>query len=1285
VLDGFLITTYLHDGEIISLAHGRYVRKLFMTDVLNFGKKLFTFSVVAVTIVWSMGLAALVPTAVHAEECPAMEAGDLVKMSSNNAVFLVGSDMNRYFFPNMKVFTSWFPANETVQTVAQSCISALDDAGQVFYRPGSVLMKNTLFADVYAVLPNGQKSHVNGEAVVALYGENWEADYLVDFHDVFLSGYTKAADLNSGVPHDGMLVKTEASTAAAGDVYYVSNGEYHMVSGSLGSVLSGSVMTVSSSVFDSLSDSGSTITASEILAMVVPTSSGTTTPPPAQSGNLTVSLAASTPAAKTLSASTVNNSIMTVRLTAGSKAVSVDGLTVRKTGLIADARVNGVSVWVDGYRMGDVMSSFNADHELTLGFGGTALSVPANGYKDVTIAFNFDGSATSGTIGAQITAMSAVDTTANVTGNFPINSATFSLTDGTANLAGVYATGQSVGGQSTEPSSSDTGQMEIGETKEIAKIKFSEDGVNNAKIEQLTFFVEGSVQDSDLVNFEVYAPDNTLLGSAAKMSDRYVTIKFDSAYDLPEGTDRTLTLKATAMDGASRWFRMQLQNDYDVLVKDGNAEFYVLARDSSDTSDTSWSAVSSTNGYFKLKAGTVTVAKRADSASGQLAAGATAVTLGSFDVRSVGEAVEVRKIGLQIATSSAATRLTGNVKVMVDGSTVLTTSAASNNLYSSASTQYTLSTYFTIPAGETKTVSIVASVDQSAVSTSEYQVKLGNMYLKRLSTKDFVDNKPSSTLVSANNLTMSANTFTIAEDTALPDNSLSAGNTNVLGQWILKGPSAQSSSVTAIAIDFTSQAGAMEVSNDLQNLTLWKGDTQLGSSIATVATNTNNFTFNNLPLAANETVTVTLKGTVLSTATSGDTVTAEISSLTWLGDQTQSSTDDTTDYAAQTNTVQSASVTIGGYTDATTIGQVLTPSGSTQVQLGKWEVVTLYDSATFNKLRLELNTTGTQAIGVDTASTNFGQLALYDSADMTKSIATGTYIAGSGNGYVEFSGMDWKTPANSTKYLVLKGVVAPSSNTFSRADVSAWALITTSTTNFEAYSGNGTNITTTGVSFESNTSTYNLFMDNEPVVSVYNVGSTLELSTQAKIFGFTVTNPGTVPLSFASTTISVSVSGLTSSNSNTGTIDGFQLWEANSSGGLATLIASSTSTCLAGGAGVTGCSDTSNSASVSFGSHNDVNSLMDSLNIPAGDSRTFILIADTEDVLDGKSQGTVTVSGRIDGDTGPDLAGNNTGIVDWESGNFFYTFIPAGTNNDTSAYRELDSYDIVGSGLSRSA
>jgi len=1252
-----------------------------MNNLLKLGKKIFTVGVVATTIFWSLGVAALVPAVANAAtetDCASLMGGDMVKVAGKAAIWAVNSDKTRSYFPNGDIYKSWTADNKySYKTVSGDCMASLKATGAVFARPGTFLVKESATDKLYVTLPGNKLAEITPDAAKALYGSNYAATpakggRLLTMDDPTWVNYSKndmAAKVTEVMPTEGSLVKS-------GSTYYVVGADKSLREVTATGLTANRFQTKYAYALSSTSGytMGAKVEAEDASlsdrtqGAMGSSASGSDAGQSVPAGDLNVTLSSDTPAATTLSAATVYNNVLTLKLSAGSQAVTVNGLTVKKAGLIANSDITGVSVWVDGYRKGDVMSSFNSDNKVSVGFANNPVMVPANSYKLVSVALNLSSTVTGGTVAAQLAAATDIDTKASVGGSFPVTGNTFGITDGSGTLASVKVEGQSVGGQSSEPVSGDAGQLEIGQTKEIAKFKFTESGTNDATISKLTFYIEGTVKEKDLQNFELYAPDNSLLGSTESFTDRYLTINFSTPYKLGKGTNRTLTLKATAMDGSGNWFRVQLQSDSDLMVKDGGGTFYVLPYVTSAGS--TWSAVSSTAGYFKLKSGSLTIVKDTTSPSGNLAKGSSDVLLGRFNVKAVGEAVEVRKLYLEIATSSVSTRLAGNVKVVVDGSTVLTQSAAANAMYA-ASTQYTLSQYVTIKSGETKVFEVRGDIDANANTNSQYQAYIGKAYVKRLSSLDYQDNQPNQ-LIAANNLSLGGNTPTVAKDTSLGNKTIApGGEAQVLGQWVVKAPEAEDIDVTGATFSFTSNG--LTVANDIQNLTLYSGDSQQGSLLSVVASSSNAFTFT-LNVPKNTTKVFTLKGLVVSTAPTNKTLYATITTLSYLGKTTNSSTDDTTGYAGQTNTINTASVTMAAASDATTISKVLLPSSS-EVQLGKWKVNVSNQDVTYNKLRFYLD----DEAGYDTSAGNFGSLSLYEEGKETTPLATGSYLSGSGNGYVEFTGMNWTVSSGAVKYLVLKGAIN-GSGTMNQASYNAWALGATSTTNFDVTAG-GSNVSATSITVSSPTSTYYLFHNSAPKIVKNNIGSSLDLNTQAKIFSFTVYNNGDREMTLSTTSVYVSVSGLTAASSATGTISSFKLWNANTNGELGTNLASAApAACLSGGANVSGCS-VSNSTTTAFGAFSET------VTIPAGGSRSFIVTADTSDVLDGKTQGTVSVSAMLDGATGFNSAGNTTGQSEtyWAAGKLLYFYTPVDGSQNSTAYGASDSYDVVGDTMTRSA
>jgi len=205
------------------------------------GKKLFTVSVVVMTIAWSMGVAALMPSTVMAETCPVLQAGDTWKVANSSAVYVLNADMESLYFPNSEVYHTWYNNFDNVQVIPSSCINLYPTPENlpvgVNYRPGSMLVKRQIQNDVYAILPGNKLARIGSpEVAEALYGANWDTK-IRDLSASFWVNYSVSdTDLTTAVPHNGMVITVDGTTN-----YQVVDGMLYQVDGDV----MGSVQTVS--------------------------------------------------------------------------------------------------------------------------------------------------------------------------------------------------------------------------------------------------------------------------------------------------------------------------------------------------------------------------------------------------------------------------------------------------------------------------------------------------------------------------------------------------------------------------------------------------------------------------------------------------------------------------------------------------------------------------------------------------------------------------------------------------------------------------------------------------------------------------------------------------------------------------------------------------------------------------------------------------------------------------------------------------------------------------------
>ncbi|HSR88846.1 MAG TPA: hypothetical protein VLK22_00405 [Candidatus Udaeobacter sp.] len=1245
-----------------------------MSDVLKFGKKVFTASVVGSTILWSLGVAALLPAAVaNAAVCPTLSPGDMIKVSGHAAIYSVNAAGKVLYFPSGDEFKSWTGLSATAPnqyagytTVTQDCFDSLSVPstypGAVNFRAGSYVVKRPSSDQLYVVEPGNTLAKISMTDAKALYGASFKT---MTVQDAFWPHYVNRGADVMGTVHPGMLVSN------AGKTWYVDNGmmlrEVTANGMTANRFKAGWVHAVPASYLAGTSVSSNWIDSVDATIANRTQDGAITGGTPVVGGSVTASLASDSPAAGNIADGSAYNNVLKLSLTA-SAATNITGITLTKTGLIANTNISGVSVWdSQGNRHGDVMTSLTSDNKITVSFGAYPVSVLAGSSESLLIKVNVATTANSGLVGFNVAAATDIMSNGTVGGSFPIVGNQMSIVDGNSSLAAFSVTGQSVGGSATQPASTASGNLNIGDMqKEVAKFRFAEtSGNEDVQISRLTFYIAGTVQDSDLANFSVYAPDGSLLGNGGSMVNRYVTVKFANLYTVPKSTNRDLSLKVDVVNGSTRNFNVHVQNDYDMLVKGLTTGFYVLPTSFVDTT--------STSGWFNMGSGSLTVNKTPSSPAGNISAGASNLVLARFDVKAVGENMELRKMGLGINQGSGSkTKLTGNVTVRdaADGTVYLTVAASTASLYAGGA-QNNLSSYINLTANQTKTLEVVGNVDSTATSGVSYIVGVGNFYAKRASTLDFADALPNSTNTStqANQLTVNATSLTCNRDTAMGNSTRAAGSTSVIGQYICTAGTSEDVRLSSVNINFGLTTGM--AANMFQNLSLWNGSTQLGTTISTVASTSNAYSFD-LTVPKNGTVTLQLKALVVSGASG--IVTSSFGTYNFNGkDSGTSGTGNPV--AGQQITVGAGNLYITAVSDATTISRIYGPELAS-VQLGKWKFAAANDDITLSKVTF---TSGySNASGDATTLGTFGTLSLYDGA--TK-LADASYVTGN----VVFTGFSASIPKDSYKVLTLKGSTN-GSGVVTTNTTTAFALKSDSNTDMEARSAAGALLGTGDISATSSTnssvaearfstSTAYIFHDAYPTVAVSSLGTTLPLGSTVKILKFTITNSGTRDLRFGSSTVAISVSGLTGGTVITaasGTVRGFRLYEDNGSGGLGTRLAGGTTNDSADVVFSTSSAATQN---VTFDPTNDVSSLLDNFVIAPGASRTLIVTADTSNMLSTKTTGSVVVSAKISGSTGW------SGTA-WNTGNLFYYYTSVNGTENVVPFSFSDSYDIQGETMS---
>lgn len=587
-------------------------------------------------------------------------------------------------------------------------------------------------------------------------------------------------------------------------------------------------------------------------------------------GALSVDKAAETPTVGTLATKTANNTLLVLNFMAGAgENAQISGLTLTKMGIYNDSSVKVVAYDAANNRISSGVTF--SDSKATLGFT-TPLSVTAgNGGTKVYLKVSISGTS-SGTLGIKLASASDVTSNStNLSGTFPIEGPTMNVVDGTSSVASATVDSVTI--------SAATRQVDIGETNlELAKFKVSEtSSKEDLKLMSVTFFNNGSVADGDLKNFTLVDQNGVEL---AKVTDQVgKLVKFDlsaTPYVLAKGVSRTFTVKVDVVNGSTRTGQLIVQNDFDINLVGVSTGASILAIADVGGTDTSFPIGDLTTAYnsITVNEGTLTVSKANTSPSGDVTMGATDAILGTFEVKALGESIEIQRVQMDLSSngdgsvtnqgtaltgameciSTSACDLTGSVKLMVDENldgvpdkTLLSTTSSPStlsDLWKQASlANYDLSSFYTVAGGKTVNLMIVGNITSNAANTATGEtIKVGikNVYQYKKSSLKYATSAPA--LVAANQLTVNSSTLTVSKNTNYGTQTIVSKSGAKIGSFILKTGSTEGVNITSVSLTGDDCAGGTALG--YTNLWLQKdGTTQLGTTKGTV-TFDNNLTSN---------------------------------------------------------------------------------------------------------------------------------------------------------------------------------------------------------------------------------------------------------------------------------------------------------------------------------------------------------------------------------------------------------------------------------------------------------
>lgn len=835
-----------------------------MSDIIKHSKKVLSYTLTVSTMVWSVGLFALTPISVGAT------AGDLIKAAGSPAVYQVDANgVTIHPIPHARVYHSWgFDPN--YKTVITTDISGFTVGSDVEFRDGSLVRAQEKI-DVYVKSAGKLLPVISGEVFKALGYNSKNVTWLPQ---TFIDKYTKGDVISSTTTHpDGTLVKY----ANSAQVYLIQGGQKKAFASTDVSKVNGyggpktliPVITIPTS--ETYVDGAKIVVRESALTVPVgvgaapvagATPGGTTTPPPAGpvGSGLTVALASDNAAATTILADSDTNTypqgqipFLKVNFTAGADgAVKVTSLKFKRSGVSADSDLGNLYIYDGNTKLAE-FTAFS-DKVVTFSNSSGLFTVDAGKAKAITLKGDLARAATSigsgKTVGFDLVAASDVVTDkATPSGNFPVAGALMS-TAAVADLGHIY-----LSSYTTYPSTikADAASQELW--------RFTANSVSqDMDLSYVKMTLVGTVAVTDIKDLKLEV-GGVQVGTTQQInSDK--TLVFDlaaSPYKIIAGQNKVVVLRGSMAGGAGKTFKFTIQRQADIVASDRNYGVFnpVTITDDNDA----FALIEPTTGNgTSVSSGSITSGVASDSPTGNVADGATAVTLAKFSFASSGEAVKVNSLGITAAIANndgqadgnAGLILLNNVKLQLDGSQIGTTASTVGT--SSTQTSYTFGNTFIIPAGETRYVTVVADLTHVAVETNDTIAITLALPASANAQGQTTLTSLTTTAQTARTLTVKGGVVAVSKNGAFGERSstLPTGTANAkaakIASFLITAGAGEASDVTQIVLKDASTVTQM--GDNFQNLVIKNGETQIGETIGSLDTSATAATYTFTPSTA---------------------------------------------------------------------------------------------------------------------------------------------------------------------------------------------------------------------------------------------------------------------------------------------------------------------------------------------------------------------------------------------------------------------------------------------------
>jgi len=501
----------------------------------------------------------------------------------------------------------------------------------------------------------------------------------------------------------------------------------------------------------------------------------------------------------------------------------MDSVTVERRGLSANTAISGIILIDDSGTQYGLAKTLNSNNQARV---GAKVTIPAGTSMTFVIAGNMP--ATNDARAGEVMALAVIgiNTSATVTGSLPIVGAHHTI-NATLAIGSITAARGAL-----DPNTSST--KEVGTTNHtFAAIKLTAGSAEDIRLHSVRFNQSGSATAEDLENIVIIV-DGVTYPSVASTDGKYFSANFSGGILIKEGLTKEISIKGDVVSGSDRTVLFDIYQDTDVYVTGETFGYGITpVEDATATaSDTSSQFTTGTPWYDASKVtvgtGSLTVSSTNDVPAGNVADGATAVSLGSFRFDVKGEEVSFTQVALTVATTGTGSdEALTNVTLVDQNGSVIAGPQDPNALGDTV----TFTDTVTLPVGvHTLIVKATLDNDWEADDTIVFSFNPSTAVstLTGATSGQTLTATPNAT-VTAKTQTVSAAALTVTPASSLVSkNVINNSNLVIIGRYVLDG-TASGEDLRITTMQFRGDVGAGTDIDDYNTIQVFDGTTVLNT------------------------------------------------------------------------------------------------------------------------------------------------------------------------------------------------------------------------------------------------------------------------------------------------------------------------------------------------------------------------------------------------------------------------------------------------------------------------